>query len=226
MNQRQSILSAGLCLTILTGFSLPALAQHKTEGLYLRLDSGYSMSRDANGDLGEDVGASAIIGGGIGYRIHEVLRTDLTVSYRGGYEVDYATSILATPLTARGDVSSLSSFLNLYADLDRWGPLQPYIGVGVGLSQNKVGDVTGTAAGTPFATIEGASKTSLAWQAMAGVSLAFTYNAFLDIGYHYVDLGEAETADRGTAFGVPVTGVRSTGNLRAHEIQVGLRWQF
>jgi opacity protein-like surface antigen len=206
----------------------PAAAQHKKDGLYLRLDGGYSASRDANGDLGEDVGQAAVLGGGIGYRINEYLRTDLTVAYRGGYEINYTDRSLipGTALGAKGDVSNLSGFLNLYADIDRWGPIFPYLGIGIGISRNKVDDVTMSLGGTGVGQIDGASKTVPAWQMMAGFSLAFTYSAFLDVGYHYVDLGEAETADNGTALGVPVTGARSRGNLRAHEIQIGVRWQF
>ncbi len=228
MKTLRHALTASGALMMVASLSQPAAAQHKTEGVYIRLDSGYSASRDANGDLGEDVGQAAIGGGGIGYRLNDFLRTDLTVSYRSGYEIDYTDRSLipGTPLAAQGDVSNLTGFLNLYADFDRWGPVFPYVGLGVGISRNTVDDITMRLGGAGVGQIDGASKTVPAWQVMAGVSLAFTYNAFLDVGYHYVDLGEAETADSGTALGVPVTGVRSRGNLRAHEIQIGVRWQF
>lgn len=41
-----------------------------------------------------------------------------------------------------------------------------------------------------------------------------------------MDMGKFQSADTGTVLGVPVSGVRGEDDLRAHEIQFGLRFDF
>ncbi|HEY4136323.1 MAG TPA: outer membrane beta-barrel protein [Alphaproteobacteria bacterium] len=214
---------------IAVGASLAALiatsAQaQESNNRYLRIDSGYSFSRDAGGDLDTDVDNSYIVGVGAGYRFNSNIRADLTVGYRGGYEAKDTLTSGTFTVDAEGDVSSLAGLLNLYYDIGKYGVFTPYVGGGIGLSRNKIDDVAISSGGVGLGQIDGDDRISFAWQLSAGTSIELSKAVSLDIGYRYIDLGKAETSDNGNAGGTPITGLHQEGDLRAHEVQVGIRF--
>jgi opacity protein-like surface antigen len=77
---------------------------------------------------------------------------------------------------------------------------------------------------TPSGTSSG-----LAWQLAAGVGIAVTSNLTLDVGYRYVDLGSIKV-DQGRYNYVNFTPNTDTnglkGDLRTHELALGLRYSF
>ena len=54
---------------------------------------------------------------------------------------------------------------------------------------------------------------------MAGVAFAVSSNVLVDVGYRYLSLGDAVTAS--DAFGS-----MKLNKITAHEVRVGLRWNF
>jgi opacity protein-like surface antigen len=169
-------------------------AQAADEGIYARLDSGWSFSRDAGKDIDDDVGNSAIIGAGVGYRFNQHVRADVTLGYRGGYEVDRGFSTSGVTANFKGDVSALTGMANVYVDVAKMGMFTPYVGGGIGFSRNKVDDVAVLTNAGVNGTLQGDTETSFAWQLSAGVGIEVAPKWTIDVGYRYMDMGELSVA--------------------------------
>lgn len=234
-----------LLATALVFGSAAALPPAALAQTYWRVDTGYSWSRDADirdknfaldgvicgdpactvGGKLDDVDNSWILGAGVGYRFNPNVRGDVTLGYRGGYNIN-GTDLGVPPTTFSGDVSSTALMLNGYYDFQplTWGT--PYIGAGIGWARNKVDSITGTILGFS-ATVPGGTKTDFAWALMAGVSFRLNPTVTLEVGYRYIDLGKIET-DFGPVTTVPafpgLTYSGASGKLKAHELTVGLRF--
>lgn len=211
-----------------------ACAQDATSGvpknLYLRLDTGASFSSDANRNFdGNDFGRSYSIGGGVGWRFDPHWRTDVTLGYRGDYGFRSNSAFAGGSLAGvpgHADADALVGLVNGYYDIVSYAGFTPYVGGGLGFSSNHVSR-TSLALGPGGASLNGDTSTQLAWQASAGVSYAVTPNWSLDFGYRYLDMGDARTGDDLTINGTGTAGgFTQHGDLQAHEVQVGLRYQF
>jgi opacity protein-like surface antigen len=194
-----------------------------SKNFYLRLDTGASFTTDANRNFGNsDFGDGYAIGGGIGYRFDPHWRTDMTLSYRGNY--GFATATGVGP--SHGDVDALVGLVNGYYDFTSYAGFTPYIGGGIGFSSNHISP-TGVAVGPSGGSLNSDTSSQFAWQVGAGVSYNLSQNWALDIGYRYLDMGEARTGDDLAINGVGTIGsVAQHGDLQAHEVQVGLRYSF
>lgn len=212
--------------------------------IYWRADVGWSYSVDADiqdknfpvdgvicGDPAcntpgklKDVGSSAILSGGVGWRFNRNFRADGTLSYRGWYDLD-KTDGLGTNFQA--GVKSWNLMANGYYDFPlAWGT--PYVGAGIGWASNKMDDIQASNPIVPGAVVvlPGGTSNGFAWALMAGVGIPINPTMTLDIGGRYVDLGKIETnAGAATFAGIPLgTYSGAQGNLRAWEITVGLRF--
>ncbi len=121
-------------------------------------------------------------------------------------------------------IKSHTLMFNAYKDLGNYRGIVPYVGAGVGMAYNKMGEVYFT--GNPALTnrIEGESKLSLAWGLMAGIGWQVSDRAILDLGYRYMDYGKAQSGRVDSAgFVNPRVFV---DDIRAHEFKVGLRYHF
>ena len=194
---------------------------------YGRVDTGYSWTSNMNRDLGSnDAGNSAILGAGIGYHINDHIRTDATLAYRGWYEYEGATTIGATTLSGSADISSVVGMVNAYYDIGHYDRFTPYVGGGIGFSSNHVKSANLALNGVNVGGIDGNTHTSFAWQLGAGTAINVAQGIALDVGYRYIDMGTAKTGDTATISGTPIPGATLQGNLRASEVQVGLRMAF
>jgi opacity protein-like surface antigen len=124
-------------------------------GLYLRADAGWSFLEWSGG--ADD--NAPVIGGGIGYRFSDTLRTDLTVDWSGDYTIAPGSSLSMTTVMGNG-----------YVDWANETAFTPYIGVGAG-----------------YAFVNGASD-GLAFGATAGVAVDLTQNVAVDVGYRFRDV--------------------------------------
>jgi opacity protein-like surface antigen len=199
-------------LTFLLAFmplgAAPAAAQ--PTWFYIRGDVGASLSRDVS-SFDSDLGTATVFGGGLGFKILPFIRTDLTVNYRTGYEIDSSVSGVGA---LRADVNNLTGMFNAYFDFPEFWRLQPYIGGGIGVSYNQVD--SSAVNGIEFS---GDDTTDLAWQAGFGTAISLIPGVALDLGYRYVDLGEIKT--RSSALGRSIS-----GDLTAHELIAGIRIGF
>ncbi len=121
-------------------------------------------------------------------------------------------------------VQSYTMMFNAYKDLGKYGNVTPYLGAGVGVAYHIVDETFFT--GNPNLTnrIEGDRDISFAWSLMAGVGYQLSDRAILDVGYRYLDLGDAETGRVDNAgFVNPRV---ELDDLASHEIKIGLRYHF
>ncbi len=123
-------------------------------GVYFRGDVGYSML-EWNG--GNDDGGF-MIGGGVGFRLSDFMRTDLTVDYTGDYDVGVGADLTSTVVMG-----------NAYFDWANDSAFTPYVGVGVG-----------------YNWIDN-SDNGIALGAAAGVAIDLNSNLALDVGYKFRD---------------------------------------
>jgi outer membrane protein OmpA-like peptidoglycan-associated protein len=171
--------------------ALGAGAAQATEGWYGRVDVGYSVDGhleafDTEFDLDDDWMADAAIG----YAFMNGFRTDVELAYRNN-EVDIWAS----------DAEVWSGMINLFYDFNRGGRFQPYLGVGAGYGR---------------LDFESLDDSGFAWQAMAGIGIALSEQATLDIGYRHFVMDDLELDLDGP-----------TDVEYEHDaVTLGLRWQF
>jgi OmpA-OmpF porin, OOP family len=223
--------SALLLATASTGF-----AQSLDSGLYVRGDVGGAFGTDTTvknsggpnlsllpgGGSPATTDNSVLFGGGIGYRINPMFRTDFTLDYIPSLKLKGTG---AGALTS-GNLDSFVGLANGYLDIDGFfpgvlGPFQPYIDGGIGFARNDLGR---TSVGT--ASINGTTKSEFAWGAGAGVGYAITPNLTLDLAYKYLDLGEARTGGTLSAVGGPFAINPLKADLNVHTVTFGIRYAF
>ena len=216
-------------ILILAAAAAPAQAQ-----VYWRFEAGWSQPNDAefkdndfynSGNIWGDptgtqpgtlnnVDGSLIVGAGVGYRFASSLRGDVTLTYRGFYDLNEST------FEARynASVTSTALMVNGYYDFTAGG-VRPYIGAGIGWARNETSDLHQNFGLGFINTFSGATRDDTAYALMAGVGIPYS-GWTLDIGFRYVDLGKFETGAK-AAFGI--TGGQ-TGKLTAQEITFGFRF--
>lgn len=201
---------------------------HNTmHGIYLGVDSGVSFSTGASGNVDSRVGTGYILGGRVGYRFHKNFRADVTVAYRGSYSVDKNTGVYngGANTNAKADLASTSYMINGYYDFAHFRHFVPYVGIGIGISSNKLDRVnlTNTTTGAVLGTVEGSTRSSFAWQATLGTAVHVVKGVMFDVGLRYMDMGKFESKFSGfNGF----TNVKGRGNLHAVEAQAGLRFKI
>ncbi|WP_250152659.1 outer membrane protein [Ancylobacter radicis] len=176
-------------------------------GWYLRGDIGYVVNEtpdwsqlDFTPSVDPAIDDAWLIGLGVGVRLADWLRADLTVDYRGKADVS------AQGFSA--DFSTATALANLYVDLGSWKGLTPYVGAGVGAGYVSLTDVE--LLGADIGDTDG---WGVAWALMAGVVVAVAPNWQVDVGYRYLSL---DSVDLGG--GVP------DFQQSAHEIRLGARY--
>jgi opacity protein-like surface antigen len=217
-------------------------------GPYVRADIGWSWARNA--DFADDaavsptcfiavnypgvcgaslnsLGSSAIFGVGAGYRFGNGFRADVTLEYRGGYNLsgsDPEGTYFDPQVTSKG------ALINGYYDLPLvLGPFRPYVGGGIGYSKNKM-DPINWYDSTSSGTLPGGSTNSVAWQLTLGTNIDLGDKWVIDVRYRYSDFGRFKKdagPDLAGQFNPPPNGTGpATGYLRASEVIVGVRRDF
>jgi opacity protein-like surface antigen len=225
----------------------PVLPEDYSSGWYVRGDVTADMFRSpamaafsaAAGGFVEQrfTRAGRSLGGGLGFGFkYKGFRVDTTLDIRAaatfsGFAPPQGNWNYVGPLPVpsrfdRFGVSSQTLLVNAYADLGTVGPLTPYVGVGLGTARLTASRYVSTpvpaAAALGEATVTpvlaNTTKWTLAWAAMAGVTVDVTPQTKIDIGYRYLHMGSLRFVD--TAGG----SYRTT--VAAHEVRVGLRYMF
>lgn len=217
-------------------------------GWYLRGDVG--VSSYANGTFsspdqppavffGEDLGAGAFAGVGIGYQFNGWLRTDLTAEYRfsKGFKVFDRIDFVGaggvpgvTHETTHGDFTSAVLLLNGYVDFGTWWGITPFVGAGVGFARNMLSGFSDTS----LTTIAGVTtpsggwfgngdKTNFAWALHAGLGYSVTPNLKLEAAYRYLNLGEAVTGTLNCFCGQTFSPLK-VKEIDLHDIKIGFRY--
>lgn len=231
----------------------PELKGTLGHGWYLRGDVGVGVQTVDKYDQ-EDVRAfggqffgktdeSAFFAGlGAGYRFNNWFRVDVTGEYRGASSIGVNDRVF-NPFangnqtnTYRGNLSSMVALFNAYVDLGTWNCLTPYLGAGIGVAQNRITGVTdqgvlfvnepvGPVVST-LGTGGSGTKTGLAWALMAGVGYEVNKNLTLEVGYRYLNLGDAQSGRLTNAFTGQVQGPLKAKDIESHDFRLGMRWNF
>ena len=223
-----------------------------SSGVYLRGDVGVGQlnidkysQRDvdlAGGTyLGKSSNQTFFAGLGIGYRVNNWFRFDVTGEYRGASSIgvtdsltyDSGFGIIQQTNTYKGNLTSLVTLFNGYIDLGTWNCLTPYIGAGIGYASNRISGLTDQgiifAGGPSSATLGTASngeKGNLAWALMAGVGYEVNKNLTLELGYRYLKLGDAQSGYIRNAFLPESYAPLKAKTIDSHDFKIGMRWNF
>jgi len=178
-------------------------------------------------------------GAGCGWGGSRGVRLEAMLGFRGNRKIDGEPGVY-DPGPAVGDpvpgtptpiddplhtkLQTYTLMINAYKDLGNWGGFTPYVGAGIGAAYHQLDDVSFT--GNPALTnrIRGDNDLAFAWSLMAGVGYQISDRATLDVGYRYIDMGKISSQRSDSAgFVNPAVHIN---DLTAHEVKVGLRYNF
>jgi opacity protein-like surface antigen len=217
-------------------------------GWYLRGDIGmsnqkvddlYNMLEDLNASvewISDPVFSSApTFQVGIGYEVNDYFRVDGTIQYRGKADFD---GLDRYDFEGDGNWDGTNQYeaeksewvlmANAYFDLGTYAGITPYVGGGIGASQNTITgyqDINTPTNGVAYAGNN--SQWQFAWALHAGFAMDITERATIDFSYSYMNLGDAQTGDvvayRGpNQYDNPTT----FENISSNDFKMGLRYKL
>ncbi len=170
---------------------------------------------------------------GAGYVATTRIRVEATVQYRPTFSFNGRANFVQTSgrQDVSADISSLSALASIYADLPGRGPFSPFLGCGVGLSRNTIGE---TQMEFPRTTtiVPGASGTGFAFMLAAGAAARVWGRVYVDVGWRYLDAGAVETGRAkgrivwrdGSRQPLELGLAETSANLSSHGLRVSLRY--
>jgi opacity protein-like surface antigen len=183
---------------------------------------------------------------GIGYQFNHWFRVDLIGQWRGRanfHASQFAPFGAISPTFTEADNYTASKseavvMANAYVDLGTWWSVTPFIGAGIGASYNRLssfqdnGVIINTALATPlFNSVTygaDAGKWNFAWAVHAGLAYRVTPDVAIELGYSFMNLGNAVTGPTNSFDGVTV--VNGSGflvkNITSHDLKLGVRWNL
>jgi opacity protein-like surface antigen len=184
----------------------------------------------------KDMKSSPFYGIGIGVEHNRWLRFDITGEYRGKYLFignDRYNNGGACPGSGCGsnsftaDIESWVGLANAYIDLGTWRGLTPYVGGGIGIASVSVlglEDVNVPQNGWAYGADH--TETNFAWALYAGVSYDVTSQFTVDLGYRYLDMGDAKSGPVTTYLGDEAYSGHELRDLTAHDLLLTARWRL
>ena len=219
-------------------------------GWYLRGDIGFSNQRVDRLNNARDVtltsslqtnnfNTAGIFGLGVGYKVNNWFRADVTGEYRGNSQFHGTDRITYTGGvgidTYNGTKNEWIVLANAYVDLGTWWCITPFIGAGVGGARVAINGFTdasiannGGGALPGLAYADNVSKWNLAWAVHAGLAYKVTPNFTVELAYRYLDMGDGLTGDLRTFDGSGVNTINPTTfkNITSHDLKLGVRWDL
>ena len=177
---------------------------------------------------------------GVGYQFNNWFRVDVTGQYRG--RANFHGSMFTTAFAGSalednfsGSKSETVVMANGYVDLGTWWCVTPYIGAGIGASYNRIsdfrddgfGNTFGVARPVSFVYASDAGKWNFAWALHAGLGYKVTPNATVELGYSYMNLGDATTGVNSNFAGTATAQYPWTmHDITSHDLKLGVRWNL
>ncbi len=159
------------------GLMVPAAA--RAQNWYVTADGGVALLNDSTStesggfSYNSEFNAGFLLDGGIGYDFGSV-RAEAVVHYQ-------KTNLdKIEDMSAGGDVSGTAVMMNGYYDFKTGYGFEPFITAGLGWAKVKANDVK---VGGVF--LVDADDSVFVWQVGAGVGIAVTDTAFVDLTYRY-----------------------------------------
>lgn len=205
-----------------------------------------SASQGYNSDLGD----SEFYSGGLGFVLNQLLSISLEVTRRPSYEYSkFQTSPTLVPgglgpRTREFKFDNTSIMLDalfygagfphhpLVWDISKSVSLQPFVGIGAGISYNTVSDFHTVLANTNQVVSVGNENTESAfsWQLEAGADFKIQQHSRIDIGYRYFDGGNFTGPNYIYALNNDPAGSTTVpawkGDFRAHEAFINFYYIF
>jgi opacity protein-like surface antigen len=219
-------------------------------GWYLRGDIGFSNQRVDRLNNVLDAGltsstqqlgfnSAGIFGLGVGYRVNNWFRADITGEYRGNSNF-FGTDRITFPGGVGVDTyhATKSEWVvlgNAYVDLGTWWCVTPFIGAGVGGARVSIANFTDQSlslgafgpANAGLAFGDNVSKWNLAWALHAGVAYKVTPNFTVELAYRYLDMGDGLTGDLRAFDGTNnVNNPTTFKHITSHDLKLGVRWDL
>jgi len=211
-----------LMVSLLSATALAGAANAEGENYYAKLNAGVSHGLKAGGNFsGSKLGNVGVYGFAAGYKLNENFRIDLGFDYRGSYK----NKVTSNGVTASNKVKSYAAMVNVYYDIGEFNKFTPYVGAGLGVAYNKTG-ATSITLGNQTASVSKGKKTNFAWKLIAGASYAVDPNVDISLQYQYANLGKFSTGTKETANGKSASVKAGTGNVKAHEVLLGVTYKF
>lgn len=176
----------------------------------------------------------------VGKQILPWFRSELAVAYRPDMQYRGNANFRGIPgeqpVSASAD--SLSCTVNLFLDIAdlltaNLGSFHPYVGGGVGVAHNRLGEMTylfpGNTGAHKITITPAGKKTDIVFMASIGTGIAISKRILLDISYRYSDLGHVRT-EPGRAYlnnipsGIDIA--ETWAPLRTHGVYTGIRYLF
>ena len=220
-------------------------------GWYLRGDIGMTNQSikslnnpDPNAVLFAPVGmgfdSAMLFDLGVGYQFNNWFRTDVTAQWRGRanfHGSQFSDAFAGTALVDNysGSKSEAVFMANGYVDLGTWWYVTPFIGAGIGASYNRIsgfrddgfGDSFGVASPSSFVYAADAGKWNFAWALHAGLGYHVTPDVTLELGYSYMNLGDATTGANSNFAGGPTPQFPWTmKSITSNDFTLGVRWNL
>jgi len=218
-------------------------------GWYLRGDIGFSNQRvdrlnnvlDRNNTSSvqtNNFNTAGIFGLGVGYKVNNWFRADVTGEYRGN------SSFFGADAAHIGDAVGADTYhatknewvvlANAYVDLGTWWCITPFIGAGVGGARVAINGFTdqgiannGGGALPGLAYGDSVAKWNFAWAAHAGLAYKVTPSFTVELAYRYLDMGDGLTGDLRTFDGVnAINNPMTFKHITSRDLKLGVRWDL
>lgn len=218
-------------------------------GWYLRGDIGFSNQRverlnnvlDAgltSSTQNNNFNTAGIFGLGVGYKVNNWFRADVTGEYRGNSQF-FGTDRITYPGGVGVDTYHATKnewvvLANAYVDLGTWWCITPFVGAGIGGARVAINGFTdqgiannGIGAQPGLAFGDNVSKWNMAWAVHAGLAYKVTPNFTVELAYRYLDMGDGLTGDLRTFDGNNnVNNPTTFKNITSHDLKLGVRWNL
>lgn len=218
-------------------------------GWYLRGDIGFSNQRverlnnvlDAgltSSTQNNNFNTAGIFGLGVGYKVNNWFRADVTGEYRGNSQF-FGTDRITYPGGVGVDTYHATKnewvvLANAYVDLGTWWCITPFVGAGIGGARVAINGFTdqgiannGIGAQPGLAFGDNVSKWNMAWAVHAGLAYKVTPNFTVELAYRYLDMGDGLTGDLRTFDGTNnVNNPTTFKNITSHDLKLGVRWNL
>jgi len=172
----------------------PVHAQDR--GWYVRGDLGGTVEGTVDGAKNQDLKDGWIGGAGAGYALGNGLRTE--------GEVVYLQSDLKR--AGGGEAKTLGAFANVTYDFNVKGPVQPFVGAGLGVAHVKVDE-----------NAYDDTDTGFAYQAKAGISYKINERLTGELAYRYLRVTDVKFGSGDS---------RLEGDVDSQAITVGVRYKL
>lgn len=197
---KKYLLSTIAVLTALTVGTAANAQIAPMDHMYVRADAGWSIGASETDE-------AAVFDIGYGGRLNDYFRADVTGEFRPWGKENFKQ---AGVKVAKPDMYSLDAMFNVYAEYPVWKMFSVYATGGVGFAYNKTDS---------WRDFKGKGKNNFAWNVGAGIQYALTDCVALDLGYRFVDLGDARVKNR-------TTKETLKQDVKYNDIKIGMQYYF